>query len=57
MEKIEKFSCDIWITVFEELGQQKAGRKLYHVSRAMFKPVVLRDGNRHWGEGRNFWKK
>lgn len=57
MEKIEKFSCNIWITILGELSQHKAGNTLFNLSGFMFNPIGLRDRNRHWGDGINLCKK
>ena len=57
MEKIEKFSCDIWITVLEELSQRRAGQTLLSISLVMFDTLNMRSHSRRWGDGENFWKK
>ena len=57
MEKIEKFSCNIWITTLEELSQRKAGNMLFNISLVMFDTLNMRSHSRSWGDGENFWKK
>ena len=57
MEKTEKFSCDIWITILDELSQGKAGQTLFNISALMFDTLNIRGRSRNWGEGENFWKK
>lgn len=57
MEEIERFSCDIWITTLEELGQRRNGQTLFNISLVMFDTLNMRSHNRRWGEGENFWKK